>query len=324
MDSASRFLGALWGAVVGDALGVPVEFLDRAHVQLDPVQAMRGYGSHHQPPGTWSDDSSLALATLASLSARRALDEHDLARRFIAWLDDGYMTPRGKVFDVGNTTSAAIARLRRGVEPGLAGGADAASNGNGSLMRILPIALYFGQAPLSELVDRAHRASALTHRHPQSLIACGIYCLIARALMQGAAPAEAYALGAAAADGQYRAEPAFAPELAPFGRLLAGHLGALPEKDIRSSGYVVHTLEASVWSLLTTRSFEEAVLCAVNLGDDTDTTGTVTGGLAGLAYGVERVPAAWRDELARAAELAGWFQSFVKECISPTGTLPPH
>ena len=308
---SSKMLGGLWGALTGDALGVPVEFQSRANCARNPVTDMRGYGTHHQPPGTWSDDSALMLCTIASLNECGKFDAHDLAKRFIAWLDTGYMTPHGDVFDAGNATRAAIARLRRGVEPALAGGDTPDSNGNGSLMRILPIALYFADAPAPELLQAAHTASALTHRHARSQMSCGICCLIAVELLKGQTPAAAYANAIATAQNYYAAQPAFAPELAHFARVLSGQIASARESEISSSGYVLATLEASIWCLLNTADYAQAVLRAVNLGDDTDTTGIVTGGLAGLSYGLDAVPQHWRDALARRAEIADLLQTFI-------------
>jgi ADP-ribosylglycohydrolase len=309
----SRILGGLWGAIVGDALGVPVEFQSRNSLRQRPVTEMRGEGTHGQLPGTWSDDSSLLLCTAEALLS--GFDTGRMADGFVRWLGENHWTPRGEVFDVGITTRRAIDNLRRGVEPEEAGLDEEHSNGNGSLMRILPVALRFADSPRDQLTAYAHRASALTHRHPRSQVACGLYCLMAAALLSGAGPHEAHEAMADLGRRLYADSPLEA-ELPHFVRLLSGELHALDEEVISSSGYVVHTLEASVWCLLRTRSFEEAVLLAVNLGEDTDTTGIVTGGLAGLHYGLEAVPDAWRTALARHEELGPFFDTFVASCLA--------
>ncbi|HEY3376045.1 MAG TPA: ADP-ribosylglycohydrolase family protein [Armatimonadota bacterium] len=309
-----RISGGFWGALVGDALGVPVEFTARDERKRDPVVGMRAFGTHHQPAGTWSDDSSLLLCTMESLCA--GFDPVDIGSRFIRWLDEGYWTPYGEVFDCGIATQQAIARLRRGVDPESAGGAGERDNGNGSLMRILPVACYFADAPTATLLDAAHRVSAVTHRHPRSQMACGMACLVAQALMQGQCIEGAYRSAITEAATVYTALP-FAAERTHFVRVLDGQLADVPESDISGDGYVVHTLEASLWCLLTTSSFEEAVLKAVNLGDDADTTGCVTGGLAGLAYGVDAIPLPWRECLARAGDIAASLQRFTEACASP-------
>lgn len=313
-ELADRMLGALWGSVVGDALGVPVEFRTRAALAKDPVTDLRGHGTYDQLPGTWSDDSSLMLCTLDSLLDSR-FDSADIARRFVNFLDAAYMTPRGQVFDVGVATSGAIDRLRSGVAAEQAGGDDEHSNGNGSLMRILPIGLRFARAPIAELLDYAQRASAITHRHPRAQLACGYLCALVQLLLDGVDPRHAYLATNRIAHAHY-SRPPFAAELAHYERVLGGHLHELPESEIASSGYVVHTLEASLWCLLNTRSFEEAVLRAVNLGIDTDTIACITGGLAGLVYGLDAVPQRWRDQMARASELTEYFQRFTARVLS--------
>lgn len=303
--------GALWGALAGDALGVPVEFRSRAELRNNPVVHMRAFGTHRQPAGTWSDDSSLLLCTVDSLASLDGFDSADIAERFVQWNRKGYWTPHGNVFDIGVATSEAISRLERGVAPENAGGTDEYSNGNGSLMRILPIALWFRNSTAEELISYAERASALTHGHPRSRMACALYCLFVRALLEGAAPAEAWPRVMEYFLKHYAHSP-FAGERQHFHLLESRTLAELAEHHIESSGYVIHTLTASVWCLLTSGSFEEAVLKAVNLGGDTDTTGCVTGGLAGAHFGLASIPAEWKRALARHDDLETLFARFVK------------
>ena len=271
---------------------------------------MRGYGSHHQPPGAWSDDSSLLLCTVEALCESEYRAEH-LAELFLAWQDRGHWTPRGTLFDIGIATSTALARLRGGASPEEAGGTGERSNGNGSLMRILPVALRYADAPIEDMLFMAHRISALTHRHPRSQMACGLYCCMTKGLLDGLTPPEAYRFMIEQSQRYYNVAP-FLAESTHFARLLTGKLADLPEADIASSGYVVATLEASLWCLLTTTSFEEAVLKAVNLGDDTDTTGCVAGGLAGVTYGNLMIPTHWREHLARADAVSELLNKFTQ------------
>jgi ADP-ribosylglycohydrolase len=319
VDRAERTLGGLWGAVVGDALGVPVEFSSREDRKQDPVIDIRGYDTHNQPPGTWSDDSSLLLCTADSL-INHDFDLHDLGRRFVRWYREGHRTPWGKVFDVGGTTRRAIGRLENGVEPEMAGDGGENSNGNGSLMRILPIALRFADSSSDELLNYAHRASALTHGHPRSQIACGFYCLIVTELLKGIKPLDAY-LNAIESGLKAYARPPYLHEMAPFRKFVSGRIHELAESDIGSGGYVVDTLEASTWCLLNSSSFEEAVLKAVNLGGDTDTTGCVTGGLAGAYYGVSAIPEEWKQALACEEQLRLIFDEFVAVTPDPLDCL---
>jgi ADP-ribosylglycohydrolase len=294
IERKERILGGLWGALVGDALGVPLEFQSRQEVQSNPAKGMREYGTHDQPKGTWSDDGALILCTVDSL-LRCEFDTEDMGKRFVAWYQNGLWTARGNVFDVGIATSQALARIAQGMRAEVAGGDGQFNNGNGSLMRILPVALRFAGKPTKLLLDRVHRASAITHRHPRSQIACGLYSLVIRELLAGSLPREAFKKGLNAFRAVYEPDPYWAVELDYFQLLLAGDLVTRPELEIDSGGYVIHTLTASLWCLLTTSNYQECVLKAVNLGGDTDTTGCVAGGLAGVAYGVQAIPAEWMN-----------------------------
>jgi ADP-ribosylglycohydrolase len=180
-------------------------------------------------------------------------------------------------------------------------------------MRILPIALRFANEPPERLVDFAHRASAITHRHPRSQMACGFYCLVAASLLKGDAPAAALASAVKFAGAFYR-KPPFATELPHFEKVFSLRLASLAEREIPSSGYVVDTLTAALWCLLTSEDYRDAVLKAVNLGDDTDTTGIAAGGLAGVHGGLAAVPQNWRDAIARAGDLTTAFQHFAVSC----------
>ncbi|MCX5808187.1 MAG: ADP-ribosylglycohydrolase family protein [Proteobacteria bacterium] len=307
MVNRDKIIGGLWGAIVGDALGVPVEFHSRAERKKDPVTGMRGEGTFNLPPGSWSDDSSLMLCTAEGL-----LDGFNLGnigRLFVRWLKDGYWTPFGYAFDVGYTTAKSIKRMEGGIDPEFAGGTDERDNGNGSLMRILPVGIYL-HSPVPELLNKVHKASSLTHRHPRSLMACGFYCLMAVSLLKGANPQDAYTY----AIGQFKKHYTKCPytyEFTHFERILSGAIASLPERKIKSSGYVIHTLEASLWCFLTTNSFPEAVLKAINLGEDTDTTGIVTGGLAGIYYGFETIPQEWLNAIVRKDDIAQLFEKYL-------------
>lgn len=300
MTKKDRIMGSLWGAIVGDALGVPVEFTDRDERRRDPVVSMRGGGTWRQPPGTWSDDSSLLLCSVESLLD--GFDTDDMGRRFVDWRNAERWTPWGKVFDIGATTQSAIANVARGTKAEMAGGTSESSNGNGSLMRIIPVALHTALLPVPELLDRVHRASAITHRHVRSQMACGLYCLLAQQLLAGER-AEAAWDKAKHEFHQHYTVREWVSETSIFARLMDVDLKATPEPEIVSGGYVVDTLTSSVWCLLTTRTYSEAVLKAVNLGGDTDTTGCVAGGLAGLLYGLPAIPNDWIVSLARKGDL---------------------
>lgn len=291
------------GVVVGDALGCPVQFMSRAQVAQKPVTGMRGHGTFNLPAGSWTDDSSLTLALMDSIRRVGGIDCRDIMGNFVDWLDDGLFTPYGYAYDVGITTSDAIYRYKKNGDPLRCGSGDVRDNGNGSLMRILPAALYCVQNGLddAEAIDIIHRVGSLTHAHIRANIACGLYYFMVRAILEGEGPlARRMQTGLDRGFAWYGKAIDDYDEVAPYERLFDLDLFAqCPEEDISGSGYVVSTLEAAVWCLITTDSFESALLKAVNLGEDTDTVGAVAGGLGGLYYGFEAIPGEWVEALQR-------------------------
>lgn len=255
---------AVYGVAIGDALGVPAEFCERDSFL---VEGMIGGGVHGKPAGTFSDDTSLTLATCNSIRVCGGIDVVDMRERFRAWLDEGAYVVDGNVFDVGGTTERAL-RLGFGQD-------GVRDNGNGSLMRIVPLAFVDGATD-----EQIEAVSAITHAHDISKRACIMYVRLAQRLLAGAGVRDAIAA---------------LPAKEPFERL--PRVFELSRDEIRSTGYVVDTLEAALWCLSTTGGFEEAVLAAVNLGDDADTVGAVTGGLAGIVYGYGSIPRTWLGAL---------------------------
>lgn len=309
MTPHQRILGGLYGSLVGDALGVPVEFASREARERDPVTGMRAYGVHHQPAGTWSDDGSLLLCSAESL-VEKGFDPQDMSERFLQWFNFGHWGAHGLVFDIGNATSCALNRISLGTPALEAGGQSQYDNGNGSLMRILPVVLASLQTEEDIFVSRLEEASAITHGHARSKMACVFFGLAVRELMKGKEPPDAIRL----AQGIFGRLYADSEELGTFRDLLRSDLASQPEIHIHSGGYVMETLTASLWCLLTTNNFSDCVLKAVNLGSDTDTTGCVAGGLAGVVYGLDAIPSEWRIALPRQNDLRDLFQRF-------TGTL---
>ncbi|MBD2528514.1 ADP-ribosylglycohydrolase family protein [Nostoc flagelliforme FACHB-838] len=309
MLTATKTLSGLMGLCVGDALGVPVEFTSRAERVKSPVTTMQGYGTWNQPPGTWSDDSSLSFCLAECLCRGYSLDA--IANSFWRWYKEAYWTPRGDVFDIGQTTHTAIMRLKQGVVPHQAGGKVENSNGNGSLMRILPMAYCHRNLTLSEQLARVHDVSAITHAHARSQMACGIYISIAVALLEGADLQTAYLQALQDIQTIYSVRE-FLLEKPHFGRIFSGEIAKVPVEEINSGGYVIDTLESSLWCLLNSSSYSEAVLKAVNLGGDTDTTAAVTGGLAGIYYGVENIPKQWMNQIARRQDIIYLAERFAR------------
>ena len=291
MERRERIAGGLYGLLIGDALGVPYEFsnpkdlptLDR--IEMTPPPDFRR-AHPGVPAGTYSDDGAQALCLLASLLERGRLDLEDFAGRLLAWLDEGRYAVAGEVFDVGIQTQKALARVRGGAPAHQAGGADDRSNGNGSLMRVLPLALWH-QGGDAELVADAHLQSLPTHAHPRSQACCAFYCLWARYLLAGLEHAEARALHTLRTI--YGTTGSFADELREI----------FPEEGEgvgTGSGYVVDCLHSAL-RVMAFPTYETVVKQAIALGNDTDTTACVAGGVAGIRDGEGAIPARWMASL---------------------------
>ena len=288
-----RLEGAVYGHLCGDALGVPYEFLPAD--RIGEVE-WKGGGSHGQPPGTWSDDGALMLALLDSLLAA-GFDTADQGRRALAWRDEGAYAPGGVVFDVGISTTAALHELRSGTPAEAAGAIEA--KGNGSLMRILPLPLVFREVPDPELLEMAFRASRVTHGSAEAQLACGLYALIVRRLLEGDEDrATILSQARAGLRGHLRARGLMDSKEAPSPAQALAELDAFEAwSDRGGSGRVVDSFW-SAWDAFTAASdYVSAVTAAVRYGDDTDTTAAIAGGLAGVAFGIEAVPSAWRRGL---------------------------
>jgi ADP-ribosylglycohydrolase len=275
---------------------------------------MLGYGRYDQPKGTWSDDTSMVLCTMESLCNGYCLE--DLGSRFCNWLFQSAWTATGYVFDCGITTFTALEALYTGGKTVRECGCETEDhNGNGSLMRILPAALYFRAYDTVAFLDIIHDISQITHAHPRAKMGCGIYALLIRELLAAGDKIIAYHRVMEIARRYYGRRPAMSAELPSFERVLNCSVGELQENEIASSGYVVDTLEAALWCFLTQGSTKEILLAAVNLGLDTDTTGMVAGGLAGLQYGLSGVPSDWLDALARKTELDAIIDRFTRAAL---------
>jgi len=301
LDFESRLKGGLFGSIVGDALGVPVEFKSRRHLKQSPVNDMIGYGTYLQLPGTWSDDSSMQFCTIDSLC--KGYNLNDIANNFVKWRYESFWTPYGIVFDIGISTTKAIIKLTTAKNPQDAGGTDERSNGNGSLMRILPLAYYLYHHKSEDNFKIVHEVSSLTHAHIRSVISCYIYVEFVLLLLNGNEKFKAYSQLIEKLNHFLPHLNVNHGEMSHFQRVMKGNIATLTENQISSSGYVIDSLESSFWSFLNTSSFSEAVLKAVNLGEDTDSTAAITGGLAGLYYGYESIPANWTRKLARIGDI---------------------
>jgi ADP-ribosyl-[dinitrogen reductase] hydrolase len=292
-----RIEGGLLGLLIGDALGVPYEFKhprdlpEDGAIEFDPPL---GYPRSHAgvPPGTWSDDGAQALCLLESLLECGGFDERDFGSRLVAWYERGHLAVDEIVFDVGIQTASALRSISAGAT-WRAVAADASTNGNGALMRVLPLALW-SRGSDAELLEQARHSSRLTHPHLRSQLCCGLYCLWIRRELAGKQDAWQDAVHCLseliAGDREAQAE-------------LEGHIipGAPPDRP--GSGYVVDTLR-SAHMLMQLEKFDRVVKAAVLLGHDTDTTAAVAGGAAGVRFGAQAIPARWRTALRGQAQLA--------------------
>lgn len=281
-----RLAGGVWGLLVGDALGVPYEFTDARRLppldQLEMAPPPGWRAAHGVAPGTWSDDGAQALCLLESLLDCERLDLGDLGMRLLRWLDHGHMAVGAHVFDVGNQTRAGLGALRRGVPPDQSGPRGERDNGNGALMRALPLALWHRGSD-AELVADAHAQGLPTHGHARSQMCCAVYCLWARGLLHGRADALDRALLDYAA---------LVPAGSPHVQELEGLVKARATLEPRGSGYVLDTLLGAI-GCMQQPTYEQVVKAAVALGEDTDTTACVAGGLAGVRDGLDAIPTRW-------------------------------
>ncbi len=300
------WLDGIMGVVTGDALGCPVQFMSREEIagrKEGPVTGMESGGAYKMPDGTWTDDSSMALATLDSIRKRGTVDPEDIMNKFVAWYEDGEYTPFGTAFDIGNTCGRAIEKFEREHDVNTCGGTGGYSNGNGSLMRIMPVCLYAYEKGLSDAdaVKTIHEVSGLTHNHLRSKMACGLFYFCIKEILDGKGNLkERLQNGLNNGFSFYERDILNRVELSYYGRLRnLEEFAAIPGTGIKSTGYVVDSLEASVWVLIRTDNFKDCLLKAVNLGFDTDTIAAIAGGLAGLFYGYESIPEDWLSVIQR-------------------------
>lgn len=290
------------GLVVGDALGVPVEFSGKYDRKIDPVIDMRGYGTHKQPKGTWSDDSSMTIATMTSIINKNKIDYDDIMDEFINWCRyDKYTNSDSGRFDIGNTTQRALIKYYKGENALKSGGKRERDNGNGSLMRILPLA-YIKYIDYNTI----EKISSLTHAHKISRIACVLYVEIAKSMLENNLKIhEHIELACDKIKDYYKDSPA----LKSFEKIFSKDLD-----DVYGKTYVVGSLECVIHCLLTTNNYKDAVLKAVNFGDDTDTTAAICGGLAGIYYGYDSIPKEWINAINKIDEVHSLCEKYEVFC----------
>lgn len=307
-----KIQNAILGLAVADAVGVPYEFLDREDIEREPAVDMTEYGTHNQPKGTWSDDTSMTLALIDALTkGEEEIDYKRIADNFADWVQHAAFTAHNEVFDIGGTCFRAI---RRHIEnPDLpaweCGEKSEQACGNGALMRILPLAFWllckYGEAFLEvpQAREEIYRVTAITHANACCALANLIYLTFAGQLISGQEKKTAWDRTLEKIPAVIAADPWLKTAKHSFSRLLSDGFLQTPMESLSGSGYVVHTLESAVWCFMNTQAYRSCVLAAVNLGEDTDTTAAVAGGLAGLYYGDGSIPPQWLEALAKREEI---------------------
>jgi ADP-ribosyl-[dinitrogen reductase] hydrolase len=288
-NERDRFRGCLLGLAVGDAVGTTVEFSPRG--SFAPLTDMVGGGPFRLEPGQWTDDTSMALCLATSLVERQGFDPVDQMNRYCNWSEFGYPSSNGRCFDIGNTVSAALSRYQATGDP-FGGSTDPRSAGNGSLMRLAPVPMFY-HPDRARIRHYSGESSRTTHGAPECIEACRLFAeMLARAFD-----------GAAKPDILFSGEPEAAQSPALLAIARGSYCGKTMD-EVRGTGYVVDCLEAALWCFLTTDSFAAAILQAANLGDDADTTAAVCGQIAGAYYGASGIPAQWLERLAMREEIA--------------------
>lgn len=309
VDYSDKIKAALFGVATGDAVGVPYEFSSREKMINNPATGMIGYGTYNQPPGTWSDDSSLTFC-LAEALASEGYDLAKIASNFCMWKKNAYWTAGNEVFDIGITTSNAIHRLSGILEKGnleqlrdQKNYGTELENGNGSLMRIIPLLFYINGKPIKEQFEITWDVSSLTHRHIRAAMSCLIYLKLAEKILNGNNKERSYTETRKEITDFWN-EIDFPPnERLHFKRLIQEDIRNTTIDDLKSGGYVIDVLESSIWFFLNKDSYKETVLSIINIGHDTDTSAAIAGGLAGIYYGYNGIPEEWVKQIARKADI---------------------
>lgn len=284
------------GLAIGDAMGVPLEFCMREKLMQNPKTEMLGYGSHNVPKGSWSDDTSMTLATIDAIIKDKKINCETIATNFLEWMKNAKYTPTDRVFDIGRTCLRAIARFedKQNVAE-KCGGNSEMDNGNGSLMRILPITYYCYCQKLTEqeIYETVKKVSSITHRHEISIMGCFIYVIYGIELLNRNNFTQAYKKIKDIDYNKYFPEDT----IRRYERVLKNNINSYSLDEIKSTGFIVNTLEATLWVLLNTDSYNQAIIKAINLGNDTDTVGACVGGLAGIYYGQDSINQNWKNDL---------------------------
>lgn len=295
------------GLAIGDAMGIPIELMPREELIENPIIYMKSGGIHGQTKGTWSDETSMTLATMDSIINCCGISTEDMGNKLLEWLENSKYTVASKRFDVEQTTLIALSRFEKYRNPYESGVDLDDSNGNGAIFRMLPIAYYCYSMQLKEveIFNIVKKVCCITHAHEVSVLGCYIYVLYTIKLLEGKTKLEAYR------DIQRKNYTEFSDNIINvYNRILDKDIYRISLEAIRSTTYIVDTLEAVLWTILNTNSFNQAIIGAINLGNDTDAIGACTGGLAGIIYGIKSINSEWRLDLKRYSYIRGICNEF--------------
>lgn len=307
----NQVYGSILGGIVGDALGVPYEFLSRSEIAENPITKMIGYETYNQPPGTWSDDTSMTLALIDSIIENDEINYTDMMDKFSEWLYEAKYTPHNETFDVGRTTRYTIDQYRKGTEALECGLDDDHSNGNGSLMRLIPVCLYLyaNDYSIEDACEIIKNVSSLTHAHPVSYTSCNIYNILVYEILNNPEMEFKEILTNAKnkAKDKYKG-----PVSRRFNRLFSDNFFNISLDELESTGFVLNALEIAFYCCYHTDNYKDAILMAANLGEDTDTNAKITGDVAGLYYGDDYIPDEYLKTLIKREYLEDMIDQFIK------------
>ena len=291
MELIDRYRGCLLGLAVGDAVGTTLEF--KPPGSFTPIEDMVGGGPFHLMPGQWTDDTSMALCLAESLIEQQGFDPVNQLQKYLQWYREGYLSSTGECFDIGNTTLDALRRFEKTQEP-YCGSTSPRSAGNGSIMRLAPVPLFYAKSPL-EAIEKSGESSRTTHGARTAVDACRYLGALLVGGVNGVTREELLSERYSPMPGYWEENPL----VDEIDEIAAGSFKHRQPPEIQGSGYVVKSLEAALWAFYHSRSFRDGCLLAVNLGDDADTTGAVYGQLAGAFYSESEIPESWRSKLIR-------------------------
>ncbi len=290
MQQIERYRGSLVGLATGDAVGTTLEF--RPPGTFTPINDMVGGGPFRLKPGQWTDDTSMALCLAESLIEQKGFSPTHQLEKYLQWYREGHLSSTGRCFDIGNTVRAGLLQFEKTREP-YCGSPDPLSAGNGSIMRLAPVPLFFAQNP-KQAIEKSADSSRTTHGAATAVDACRYLAALLVGTVNGVSREELLSSHYSPIPGYWEENPL----VEEIDQIASGSFKHREPPEIKGTGYVVKSLEAALWAFHRTHSFEEGCLLAVNLGNDADTTGAVYGQLAGAFYGEQGIPESWRSKLA--------------------------